>query len=72
MKVEQLISVEFECPMCGKTHYLRVPASQLERFTKRRETGELIQDIFPNMSKQDREKFLTGYCDKCQKLIFGE
>ena len=72
MKAEQLVVVEFECPMCEKPHYLRVPVSKLERFYNRRETGELIQDIFPDMSRQDREKFITGYCDDCQKLIFGE
>ena len=70
---EELINVEFECPFCGTTHYLyKIPKSRVERSMHRRETGEFIQDIFPDMSPTDREKFITGYCNDCQKEIFGE
>lgn len=64
--------VEFVCPMCGKVHYLKdVPTSLLERIENRRETGEYIQDILKDYSKFDREKFITGYCDQCQEMLFG-
>jgi len=70
-KVE-LINVEFECPMCGVTHYLyNVPEDLVDRVSNRRQTGEYIQDILKDYSPKDREKFITGYCDECQKKIFG-
>lgn len=70
--MEELINIEFTCPICGKTHYLHnVPKSLVERFQNRHATGEHVQDIFKGYSPVDREKFLTGYCDECQKLIFG-
>lgn len=72
-KKEQLIDVRFVCPMCKKEHYLYdLPESKVERVINRRETGEYIQDIFPELSANNREKFITGYCDKCQEKIFAE
>ena len=70
---EKLVNVEFECPMCGITHYIyEVPISLVERVRNRRQTGEYIQDILKDYSPSDREKFITGYCDDCQKKIFVE
>lgn len=63
--------VTFECPMCGKQHSMLIEESEIERFYKERSEGKHIQDIFPSMSALDREKFITGYCDECQKMIFG-
>lgn len=69
---EELVNVEFECPMCGITHYIYdVPMSLVERVRNRRQTGEYIQDILKDYSQTDREKFITGYCNDCQRKIFG-
>ena len=73
MSEEKLVNVEFVCPMCGITHYIyEMPMSLVERVQNRRQTGEYIQDILKDYSPSDREKFITGYCDDCQKKIFGE
>lgn len=70
---EKLIDVEFKCPMCGNTHYMyEVPMSLIERIIYRRQSGERIQDILKDYNPTDREKFITGYCEDCQKKIFGE
>ena len=70
---EKLVNVEFECPMCGITHYIyEVPMSLVERVQNRRQTGEYIQDILKDYSPRDREKFITGFCDDCQSKIFTE
>ena len=70
---EKLVNVEFVCPMCGITHYIyEVPMSLVERVQNRRQTGEYIQDILKDYSPKDREKFMTGFCDDCQKKIFTE
>ena len=72
MNEEELVSVAFVCPMCGKEHYLdNIPRSLVNRIIARKESGEYIQDILKDFSSTDREKFITGYCDECQKLIFG-
>lgn len=68
---EELVNVEFTCPMCGITHCLLIPKTLLERVENRRESGEYIQDILKDYSPADREKFITEYCDDCQKVIFG-
>lgn len=69
---EEVMDVEFYCPMCGKIHYLRnVPVSLVDRVENRRENGEFIQDILKDYNKFDREKFMTGYCDECQEMLFG-
>lgn len=67
---EVLIDVEFQCPMCGKIHVLKnIPESLVDRVYHRRENGELIQDILKDYKPWDREKFITGYCNDCQKLL---
>lgn len=70
-KTDPEIQVEFVCPMCGKEHYLTVKESIYNRCIHRRETGEYIQDILKEYDASVREKFITGYCDECQKEIFG-
>jgi len=69
---ERKVSVMFVCPNCGKTHFLsNLPESKVDRALNRDDTGEHIQDIFPELSLEDREKFITGYCNECQKPIFN-
>jgi hypothetical protein len=33
--------------------------------------GQLIQQAFPELSKEEREVLITGFCFKCQKEIFA-
>jgi len=66
-----LIDVKFTCPSCGKKHYLTMERDLFERVCDRRQTGEYIQDILKDYSPEEREKFITGYCEECQKEIFG-
>ena len=65
----ELINVEFTCPMCGRKHYLK--NISLEKFLKYQNGEGHVQDIFPELSAEDREKLITGYCRRCQNLIFG-
>lgn len=66
---DQLIDVKFKCPMCGKEHYLR--DISLEKFLKYQNGEGLVQDIFPELSASNREKLITGYCEKCQGILFA-
>lgn len=63
--------VFFKCPMCGKTHSMLLDEESALRYIIESDKGIHIQDIFPDMSPRDREKFITGYCDNCQKKLFG-
>lgn len=66
------IEVPFKCPMCGKEHSMMLFESDFDRYMQERSEGKPISLIFPDMSLKDREKFITGYCDDCQDLIFGK
>jgi hypothetical protein len=42
------------------TMELDVTQEQLDRFDNRRENGEYVQTIFPNLTSEEREFILTG------------
>jgi hypothetical protein len=56
------------CPRCGGTKDLEVQFSEVVAY----ESGAKIQDAFPRMSADDRERLLTGYCPDCWNQIFPE
>jgi hypothetical protein len=53
------------------TMELDVTHEQLERFENRRENGEHVQTIFPNLSKGEREFLLTGVTPIEWEQLFG-
>ena len=50
---------------------LDITEEQLERFFNRRENGEYIQTIFPNLTPAEREFILTGVSPKEWEELFG-
>lgn len=67
------LEVPFHCPICGKDHSILMFETDYYDYLKKRKSGMLIQECLPkDMDKVNREKFITGYCDDCQKLIFGD
>ena len=50
---------------------LDVTFNQLERIENRYETKELIQDIVPNLSKEEREFLMTGITPKEWNQMFN-
>ena len=56
-----------ECPMCGAVTKITVDPVQYKNW----QDGTLLQDAFPTLTAEQRELVKTGYCHKCQKLIFG-
>ena len=50
---------------------LDVTHEQLERFENRRENGEYVQTIFPNLTPAEREFLLTGISPIEWEKIFG-
>lgn len=55
------------CVQCGKSHDLPVTTEQLLRWN----SGELIQNAMPQLTKADRELFLSGICGTCWISLFG-
>ena len=50
---------------------LDITPEQLERFYNRRENGEYVQTIFPNLTPAEREFLLTGISPIEWEKIFG-
>jgi hypothetical protein len=50
---------------------LDITEEQLERFYNRRENGEYVQTIFPNLTPAEREFLLTGISPIEWEKIFG-
>lgn len=57
------------CPNCGAYKTLLVNKNAYRAW---RHGEMLIQDAFPELSKEDRERLITGICPKCWKELFGD
>jgi hypothetical protein len=64
-KISQLTGVEH-------TMDINITESELIRIENRRESGELIQNIVPNLSMTDREFLMTGVSNEEWVRMFGE
>lgn len=60
--------IEVECPSCGKTREITVPISGYQLW----KSGTLIQQAMPDLSADDREGLLTGYCSSCWDSTFKD
>lgn len=58
-----------KCPICGDEKEIEVKEDQLVDYVS---GGKLIQDAFPDMNKEDRERLLTGVCPKCWKELMTD
>ena len=56
------------CPMCNESLTIEITGQQLYKYNQ----GALIQEVMPDVSAQDRERFVTGYCNTCWISIFGD
>ena len=54
--------VSIKCKICGKEH----------KFDKYVNKEDLIQNIFPEISSELREMFISRICPDCWNEIFGE
>jgi len=56
------------CPWCAKEATVDVPDEGWSRFM----AGTHVQDAFPDLSDDERELLLTGFCPSCWDEVFGE
>ncbi len=57
-----------ECPKCHEQKIFKVDADKWTRLEK----GEHIQNLFPELNDDDRERLITGICPKCWAEIFAD
>jgi hypothetical protein len=67
-KLEYNAVIRTECPNCNKEFLVLVKEADIHKFIE----GTKIQFAFPYLSSNDREKILTGICDKCWSNMFKE
>jgi ribosomal protein S27AE len=56
------------CPKCRESTQLVVAEDAYNAWRG----GELIQRAFPEMSRVDRERLISGYCGPCFDEVFAE
>lgn len=58
-----------KCPICGSEKTFVVTDEQYDMYI----SGDYhIQDIFPDLSAADRERFITGMCGQCWDDMFKD
>jgi len=62
------VELTIQCPSCGNEKKLKVNPDKLHSWFN----GMLVQNAFPDMSSSDREALITGTCDECWEMIFGD
>ena len=56
-----------KCPICGDEHCFEVTEEQFKKY----QSGEdYIQNIFPELSADEREMLITGICPSCWNKMF--
>lgn len=61
-----------QCPLCQEEHGVLLSNEQFERYEECFVNGrQPIQNILPELGVVEREFLITGYCYRCQTLIFG-
>ena len=62
-------SAVVKCVCCGGMFRIRMSPGQYERVL---DEIECIQDVLPDNEPWERELFLSGMCDECFNMAFGE
>ena len=58
------------CPMCGALSIKDIDTTR-EKLNEYAQGARLIQEVFPNLSAEDREYLKTGCCDDCMDRLFN-
>jgi len=63
-----MVDMDIECFKCKGHTTLTITEFQYERF---RDNKELMQNIFPEMSPENRELLISRTCPKCWQTLFS-
>ena len=56
------------CPQCGKMKDMEVSQEAYQKWV----SGTLIQNAFPELPADERERLITGICPPCWTKMFAE
>lgn len=56
------------CPACKQVLVVTITSQSLWLYNNR----ALAQEVFPTLSDEDRERFVSGYCGPCWDNLFPE
>jgi len=59
------------CPMCQEVRELLLTKEQTDKYVRYLYGREKVQEVFSELGPVEREYLKTGYCYKCQALLFG-
>ena len=59
--------IKATCRKCQSVHEVELTDNQYDRIMN---TNDDAEDIFADLSKDDRELFTTGYCNPCWNIVF--
>lgn len=63
------LNIGYTCSECHETTKLSLDREKYEEWTH----GALIQNVFPNLTEDQRELMISGICGKCfDSLFYGE
>lgn len=62
------VRLEITCPLCSGQTILSVPKTDLVAWVD----GAYVQDAFPGLSPDDRERLISGICPPCYEKLFPE
>lgn len=62
------ITIHTSCPMCREEYSVTVSGKDFDRW----KSGVHVQDAFPYLNADDRERLISGICPKCWEETFGE
>ena len=71
MSAKAKVTITKQCPMCGECYDISLTEDQRERYFRSWNREVLIQDALPELNPMEREFLKTGYCPKCQRLLFA-
>ena len=60
--------VKTYCRYCRRNHQMTVPSAGVDAMIR----GEFVQNAFPTLSADDRERLISGTCPECWNRLFGE
>lgn len=64
-----IVPFEFTCIMCNKTFVIMLDPRKLAQY---RAGNGKVQDIFPDLSADERELIMSGICGECYDKMFGD
>lgn len=66
LMVAEIVITTQPCPICNTTADIVVAKTDAEAWRR----GAYIQDVFTYLSRGDRERLISGYCDPCFDSMF--